>query len=450
MNTRPVIHTLASTLVAALLALPVVARSAEPDPDLRQDYQLMLEEAERARIEAEEARAEAGKAAELAHEMALTNAALARQEARQQREREDAGAQQQEQAQERARQEREMERVREELSRAHRELREASREIAVTHRKLAGGGSKHRGMHRINLGDRAVIGVVLGQESADGVKIIGVSPGGPAERAGLQIGDVLLSIRGENLAGGDHRGGRETLFRVMEDVTPDETIAVVANRGGEILDFDVTVERREPSSWQTMIRIPEAPLAPDAPRIVVERVEVPQVDHEAINARIAAVNRELESQRFVFVSPEGGELEIDGEFPLPEDFDIEIAEFSELAGHALKEANVWFGLPYAQGLELAEVNEGLGAYFKTDRGVLVLQARPGNAYQLEAGDVVLDIKSRPVNSPADLMRALREIEPGAEIEITIKRERKDKTLNVVMPENRLGHTWPHAATAPDM
>lgn len=444
MNIRQVINTLASALIGTLLAMPNVAHSAEPESDFRQDYQLLLEEAERARIEAEEARAEAGKAAELAHEMALSKAALARQEARQQRE--EAGTQRRQQMEERALQEREMARVREELSRAHRELREASREIAEAHRKLADGGSKHRSMHRINLGERAVIGIVLGQESADGVKIIGVSPGGPAERAGLQVGDVLLSIRGESLAG----GARETLFRVMDDVTPDETIAVVANRGGEILEFDVTVERREPSSWQTMIRIPEAPLAPNAPHIVVERVEVPQIDHEAINARIAAVNRELESKRFLFVSPEGGELGIDGEFLQPEDFDVEIAEFSELAGHALKEANIWFGLPFAQGLELAEVNEGLGAYFKTDRGVLVLQARPDNAYQLEAGDVVLDIENRPVNSPADLMRALREIEPGAKIEIAIMRERKDKTLKVVMPENRLGHTWPPAAPASDM
>ena len=86
MNTRPVINTLASALVSTLLAMPNVAHTAEPESDFRQDYQLLLEEAERARIEAEEARAEAGKAAELAHEMALSKAALARQEARQQRE----------------------------------------------------------------------------------------------------------------------------------------------------------------------------------------------------------------------------------------------------------------------------------------------------------------------------------------------------------------------------
>ena len=212
MNTRPVINTLASALVGTLLAMPNVARSAEPDSDFRQDYQLLLEEAERARIEAEEARAEAGKAAELAHEMALSKSALARQEARQQRE--EAGTQRQQQMEERALQEREMARVREELGRAHRELREASREIAAAHRNLAGSGHEHRSVHRVNLGDRAVIGVVLGQESADGVKIIGVAPGGPAELAGLQVGDVLLSIRGESLAG----GGRETLFRAAINV----------------------------------------------------------------------------------------------------------------------------------------------------------------------------------------------------------------------------------------
>jgi S1-C subfamily serine protease len=185
--------------------------------------------------------------------------------------------------------------------------------------------------------------------------------------------------------------------------------------------------------------------------VVVERIEVPHIDHDALDAHIEAINKELEAKRFLFVSPDGDELSIEQEFVLPENFDVEIAELSGLAGEALREANIWFGMPFAQGLELAQVNEGLGAYFKTDRGVLVLQARPDNAYRLEAGDVVLDIDSRPVNSPADLMRALREIEPGSEIELTIKRDRKDKTLSVVMPENRLGYSQSvHPHTAPSL
>ena len=161
----------------------------------------------------------------------------------------------------------------------------------------------------------------------------------------------------------------------------------------------------------------------------------------ALKARIKTLNDELQTRQFLFVSPDGEEIEFEEDFVLPEDFDIEIEEFSGLAGHALKEANVWFGLPHAQGLELVKINEGLGVYFETDRGVLVVNARENNAYQLESGDVVLEIDSRAVNSPTDVMRALREIEPGSTLEIVIKRGGEDQILSVVMPESRLGYSW---------
>jgi S1-C subfamily serine protease len=416
---------LTALIVAANVSAQVAPddASAAADQAARQaDYQAMLEDAERARAEAEAARREAAQAAERARETARRHAERAEEhsgEARQAVEAERQYAIERE----------EMERIQEELSRAHRELREATREIARAHREVARGATAPQLVREINLGERAVIGVVLGDETPEGVKVVGVSPGGPAEQAGLQAGDVLVSIRGEDLAATDREGrhlGRETVYRVIGEAGPGEALAVVVNRDGETWKFDVTPERREPASWQSLIRIPaapaapaapgtpDAPVAPGAPPVIVEhieRIEIPDID-------------------------------IDGEFVFPESFDVEIMEYSDLAEQAMREANIWFGLPRLQGLELAPINEGLAPYFKTERGVLVLNARADNAYRLETGDVLLDINARAVNSPADVMRALRELEPGSQVEIAIKRNRKDKTLTVTMPENRLGHVWP--------
>jgi len=443
-------------LVLSALLCPSWASAFAPDAEesaaqagqqeqVRAEYEALLVEAERARAEAETARREAARAAEKAREAARLNEAMARERAR------SLQGHVEQTEKERALREEEMARVQEELSRAHRELREATREIARAHREVARSGAEHRVVRTVNLGDHAVLGLVLGRETPEGVEIIGVSPGGPAERAGLQAGDVLVSIRGESVADVDaaaHKKGRETVYRVMSETEPGEELTLVVSRGGESWTFNVIAEQREPSSWQTMIRIPELaaapgePLPPGMPHIALEGIEIPEIDEEALNQRIRELNEELQTRKFLYVTPHGSEISIEEDFVLPEDFDLELAELSDLAGQALGEADMWFGLPHAQGLELAQINEGLGAYFKTDRGVLVIKAREDNAYGLKSGDVVLDINTPPVNSPADLMRALREIDPGSDIELAIKRDRRDRTLTAVMPENRLGYRFP--------
>ena len=84
---------------------------------------------------------------------------------------------------------------------------------------------------------------------------------------------------------------------------------------------------------------------------------------------------------------------------------------------------------------MAEIDAGLGEYFKTDRGVLVLKAKADNYLQLKSGDVILQVGDTEVNSPAEFMRALRDFDSGDEFEVDIKRKRKDRTIDLVMPEN---------------
>ncbi len=400
-------------LFASVHALGEETTQSEQEAFQRLEYQAMREEAEQARQEAEVARRGALKAAELAREAARMNAEIVRETSR--RGADMARANSELQKRERELQKEELARTREELSKTHRELREATREVARAHRDLVRAGDDYEVIHHVNLGDRAVIGVVLGKESDKGVEIIGVSPDGPAERAGLEQGDILVSIQDMVLA--DNDNARESVFEVMSEVDDQEELAVVIERDGVSSEYTVTAEIREPRGWQSMIRIAEveAIAATSGDRhVIIERIEIPEIDEEAIAAQVAELSKHLEHY----------------------EFDYE--EFSDFGAHAMSEANAWFGLPRAHGLELTSINEGLGAYFKTDRGVLVIKAREANAYGLESGDVILSIDSTAVNSPSDLMRALRDVKPGSELDIGIKRNRRDKTLSVIVPENRLG------------
>ena len=71
-----------------------------------------------------------------------------------------------------------------------------------------------------------------------GVKLSGVTPGSPAEGAGLVEGDVLLRVAGRDVA--DLRAFSD----ILKTLEPGQTVAVVFSRGGEDMAAEVTVKAR--------------------------------------------------------------------------------------------------------------------------------------------------------------------------------------------------------------
>ena len=434
---------LTALILGTLLSLAAPAAFADSGGAEQQRAEQQAQEEARAEYEAmlataEQARAEAHEVAELAREASRSRAELSRELAERQHE------QSEELAQQRALQAEETTRIREELSRTHRELREASREVARAHQELARREERKHELRYVNLGDRAVIGVILGGDTPDGVQIIGVSPDGPAERAGLLQGDVLQSLRGVDLT--VEGSGRASINSTMREVKAGEELAVGVIRDGERWDFMITAEQREPRAWQSMIRIHETiddTGSADAPEVYIERIEVPEIDEEALAAQIEALGEHVSQLEYAYIGKLAPEDFEHGEFE-HEDFEHEehlfnYSDMSQIGEHAMREANVWFGLPQAQGLELTTINPGLGEYFKADHGVLVIQAREDNSYHLQAGDVVQEIGTTAVKTPSDLMRALRGLDSGSEVEIQIKRSKRNKTLTVTVPDNRFGY-----------
>ena len=71
-----------------------------------------------------------------------------------------------------------------------------------------------------------------------GVKVAGVTPGSPAEKAGVKEGDVLLKIDGKDVANLQGFSG------LLRELTPGQTVKVVLLRGGQEQTLDVTVVER--------------------------------------------------------------------------------------------------------------------------------------------------------------------------------------------------------------
>jgi type II secretory pathway component PulC len=82
-------------------------------------------------------------------------------------------------------------------------------------------------------------------------------------------------------------------------------------------------------------------------------------------------------------------------------------------------------------MELVALSPGLGEYFKTDEGVLVVRAPADPTLGLQDGDVIVDIAGRKPLNPAHVVRILRSYAPGERLVMTIVRSGEQLQLEAV-------------------
>ena len=89
--------------------------------------------------------------------------------------------------------------------------------------------------------------------------------------------------------------------------------------------------------------------------------------------------------------------------------------------------NVW------ADLQLATLSPGLGEYFGTKDGLLVVRAPKDSMLALKDGDVILEIAGRKPTSPEHAMRILASFEPGEALRLSVMRHQKRETIEGKVP-----------------
>lgn len=147
------------------------------------------------------------------------------------------------------------------LEAAQERLEQAAREVADLSMQLSGPAMDH--VIRLQSGGprRAMLGVNLGSsEAGEGVRVVSVSPGGPAAEAGVRGGDVIIAMDGKKVA-----GGRE-LVQSMRSVEPGQKVALDVRRDGKPVKVIVVARLLEPQVMmyddQDYGRIPLPPPPP--------------------------------------------------------------------------------------------------------------------------------------------------------------------------------------------
>jgi C-terminal processing protease CtpA/Prc len=237
----------------------------------------------------------------------------------------------------------------------------------------------------MRIGNRPVLGITIGsgdkEDPVEGVTIVGVSPGGAAEEAGLRAGDVITSINDESLTVDDEKEAKKKLLDFMKGVEEGDELSVEYLRNGRT---------------QTVVVSPRP-------------------------------------MRGVFAfNFEGNDFTM----PIPP-----VAPHVSKFENRL----IWLGGKSGFGdMEMVKLTERLGSYFGTGEGILVVRAPQNEEFKLQDGDVIQSIDGRKPESVNHAMRILASYQSGETVKVEIMRDKRKQTISIDIPDNRQSSFVPNA------
>ncbi len=223
---------------------------------------------------------------------------------------------------------------------------------------------------------RGTLGLVM-MPTDKGLKVAGVTPGSSAEKAGVQAGDLIVSVDGKATASGKTPRRIDTL----RDIKVGQKVVLKLDRDGSARTVTVTAQRNENADW---------------PRALVER-------------------------RMEWHDKNGGDVER-----------VIIDARRKLDSMHMNHRMFFVNAPW-WGLNLASLNTDLGSYFGTAKGALVLSGDSKRFPGLKAGDVITGVDGKSVDDPEDVMRALHEHKGKGEAKIALRRHNRTHTVMMKVP-----------------
>jgi serine protease Do len=207
-----------------------------------------------------------------------------------------------------------------------------------------------------------------------GVELTHVEDDGPASKAGLKTGDVVVEYNGQPVV------GTEQFIRLVRETPAGRTVSMKISRAGNQQNVQATIGERKSQSWGM--------LAQDRERLERDMARVRERMRNLPEVRMPDIPQPVMSWR-------SGMIGIEGE----------------------------------------SVKGQLAEFFGVSEGVLVRSVAkdmPAAKAGVKAGDVITKVDDAKVDAPRDITTAIRKAKDKQTLKLTLMRQKAEMTLEVTL------------------